>query len=191
MSLVTPQKVLIYNAGAQYRAAVSEDLIQRISGLQNFIGLYQHSEKQFFLNGPYSFTATPQTGADGLTIFEFDATIIDVWMFNLVAGTSGTTELDIKMATTPGGAFTSIFSTTPKITSAAGANRWVGNPSIWTSGLPVVDSTYTPPSGCTKPVLTGGGQTLNVNKYSALRLDLISAQVGGENCGLLVHYVPR
>ena len=190
-TLVTPTRTLVYTPGAQFRSAVSEDLIQRIAGLQNFISLYQHSEKQFFLNGDYSRVAIPQTGADGLTVFEFDATIIDVWMFNLVAGSAGTTELDIKMATTSGGAFSSIFSTTPKITSAAGNNAWVGNPSVWTTGSAVQDATYTVPTGCTRPVLSGGGQTLNVDKYSALRLDILQAQTNGQNCGLLVHYIPR
>ena len=192
MAIVTPQKVLIQQPGAQYRAAVSEDLIQRLAGLQNFIGLFQHSEKQFFVNGPYSIMATyPQNAVDGLVVFEFNATIIDVWMFNITAGTSGTTELDLKLASSSGGAFSSIFSTTPKIASSAGNNAWVGNPSIWTSGVPVVDGTYSAPTGCTKPQLVGGGQTYNVNARSAMKLDLISAQAGGENCGLIVHYVPR
>lgn len=190
-TLVTPTRTLVYTPGAQFRSAVSEDLIQRIAGLQNFISLYQHSEKQFFLNGPYDIVTPPLTALDGLTVFEFDATIIDVWMFNIVAGSAGTTELDIKMATTSGGAFSSIFSTTPKITSAAGNNAWVGNPSVWTTGTAVQDATYTVPTGCTRPVLSGGGQTLNVDKHSALRLDILQAQTGGQNCGLLVHYIPR
>lgn len=190
-TLVTPSRTLVYTPGAQFRSAVSEELIQRLAGLENFISLYQHSEKQFFLNGDYSRVAVPQTAADGLAVFEFDATIIDVWMFNIVAGSAGTTELDVKIATTSGGAFTSIFSTTPKITSAAGNNAWVGNPSVWTSGAAVQDGTYTVPTGCTRPVLSGGGQTLDVNKYSAIRLDLISAQTNAQNCGLLIHYRPR
>jgi hypothetical protein len=190
-TLVTPSRTLVYTPGAQFRSAVSEELIQRLAGMENFISLFQHSEKQYFLNGDYSKVSLPQTAADGLAVFEFDATIIDVWMFNIVAGSTGTTELDVKISTTSGGAFTSIFSTTPKITSAAGNNAWVGNPSVWTTGSPVQDGTYTVPTGCTRPVLTGGGQTLDVNKYSAIRLDLISAQTGGQNCGLLIHYRPR
>jgi hypothetical protein len=188
---VTPSRTLVYSPGAQFKSAVSENLIQRIAGLQNFISLYQHSEKQFFLNGPYSILAPPLVGMDGLAVFEFDATIIDVWMFNLVAGSAGTTELDLKISTASGGSFTSIFSTTPKITSAAGNNAWVGNPSVWTSGVAVQDGTYTVPTGCTRPVLTGGGQTLNVNKHTAIRLDILQAQTDGQNCGLLVHYYPR
>lgn len=192
MAIVTGSRTLIYAPGAQFRSAVSENLIQRIGGMQNFIALYQHSEKQFFLNGPYSILTPPQTGVDGLAVFEFDATIFDVWMFNLVNGSAGTTELDIKIATSSGGAFTSIFSTTPKITTAGGNNAWVGKPIVYDSnGVATADGTYVTPTGCTKPVLTGGGETLNVNKYSAIRLDILQAQTAAENCGLLIHYYPR
>jgi len=191
MAIVTPARYLVYQESAQFRAAVSENLIQGISGLQNFISLYQHTEKQFFLNGDYSKVAVPQLGSDGIAIFEFDATIIDVWMFNYTAGSSGTTELDLKISTAPGSAFTSIFSVTPKITSAATAPAWVGNPSVWTTGTAVQDGGYGVPTGCVRPVFTGGGQTFDVNKYTAIRVDLLQAMVGGQNCGLLVHYRPR
>ena len=192
MAIVTGSRSLIYAPGAQFRSAVSENLIQRIGAMQNFIALYQHSEKQFFLNGPYSILTPPQTALDGLVIFEWDATIFDVWMFNIVNGIAGTTELDLKLATTSGGAFSSIFSTTPKITSAAGNNAWVGKPITYdSSGAATADGTYVTPTGCTKPVLTGGGQTLNVSKGSAMRLDILQAQTGGQNCGVLVHYYPR
>ena len=191
MAVVTPSRSLVYSQSATFRAAVSENLIQSIAGMQNFISLYQHSEKQFFLNGPYSIIAPPRTAMDGLAVFEFDATIIDVWMFNITAGSAGTTELDLKIATSSGGAFTSIFSVTPKITSAAGSNAWVGNPSIWTSGTAVADGSYTVPTGCTQGVFTGAARTINVTKYTAIRLDILQAQTGGQNCGLLVHYYPR
>ena len=176
-TIVSPARKLIYQLSAQFRSAVSEELIQRIGAVTNFISLYQHSEKQFFINGPYSIISPPQTALDGLALFEYNAEIIDVWAFNLVAGSSGTTEIDVKIATTSGGAFTSIFSTTPKITSAAGNNVWVGAPG----------GSYAPPSGTTAPVLS----TVNVNAYSAIRVDLLQAQTGGQNCGIVIHYRPR
>lgn len=176
-TLVTPARKLIYQLGTQFRSAVSEELIQRLAGISNFISLYQHSEKQFFINGSYSTATTPVLGVDGLAVFEFDAEIIDVWMFNTTAGSGGTTELDLKVATTSGGAFTSIFSTTPKITSAAGNNAWVGAPG----------GAYVAPTGTTAPVIS----TVNVDAHSAIRLDLLQTQTGGQNCGLIVHYRPR
>jgi len=176
-TLITPARKLMYTLGTQFRSAVSEELIQRLGAVSNFISLYQHSEKQFFVNGAYSSATTPVLGVDGLAVFEYDAEIIDVWMFNMTAGSSGTTALDLKVATTSGGAFTSIFSTTPKITSAAGNSAWVGAPT----------GTYTPPTGTTAPVLS----TVNIAAHSAIRLDLLQAQVGGQNTGLIVHYRPR
>lgn len=175
---ITPSRNDIFIEGAQFRSAISEDLVQRVGSSINFINAYQHSEKQFFLNGPYSAVAVPQIGSDGLVVFEFDAYIIDAWMFNMTAGSSGTTEIDLKIATTSGGAFTSIFSTTPKIAYTAGNNSWVGAP---TGGG------YSPPFGTTSPVFS----TRNISAYTAMRVDLIQAQTDGQNCGIIVHYRPR
>lgn len=191
MAIVQPGRTLIYAPGAQFRSAVSESLIQGLAGLNNFISLYQHSEKQFFLNGPYSTLTMPQTAVDGLVVFEFNAYIFDVWMFNIVNGSAGTTELDLKLSTGSGGAFTSIFTTTPKITSAAGNNAYVGKPIVYNAnGVATADPLYATPAGCTKPVFVGGAQTYTVLKQQAIRLDILQAQTGGQNCGLLVHYYP-
>jgi hypothetical protein len=177
-TLVTPARKLIYTIGAQFRSAVSEELIQRLAGVSNFINLYQHSEKQFFINGAYPNAPYPVTGVDGLAVFEFDAEIIDVWMFNMVAGAGGQTELDLKVSPTPGSPFVSIFSTTPKISSLAGNQVWVGAPG----------GAYVPPANTTAPVIS----TVNVDAGSAIRLDLLDSQgPGAENCGLIVHYRPR
>lgn len=175
---IAPSRNSIYIEGAQFRSAISEDLVQRVGSSINFINDYQHSEKQFFINGLYGTATTPVLGVDGLAVFEFDAYIIDAWMFNITAGSAGTTEIDLKIATTSGGAFTSIFSTTPKITSAAGNNAWVGAP----TGGP-----YTPPSGTTQPVFA----TRNISAYTAIRCDLLQKQTAGQNCGIIIHYRPR
>lgn len=184
MTLIPGSRQLIHVEGTQFRGAVSEELIQRIAKLANFISLYQHSEKQFFLNGYYNALTVPYLGIDGLTVMEFNAEIINAWAFNLEAGAGGTTELDIKRATTPGGAFTSIFSTTPKFTNAAGDNAWIG-----------VGETL---AGATAPVMSplNSDGYLEVNAGDALRFDLISAQTGAtsagpRSCGILLHYRPR
>lgn len=174
---ITPSRNDIYIEGAQFRSAISEDLVQRVGSSINFINAYQYSEKQFFINGLYGTATTPVLGVDGLAVFEFDAYIIDAWMFNITAGSAGTTELDLKIATTSGGAFTSIFSTTPKISYTSGNSVWVGSPS----------GAYTPPTGTTQPVFA----TRNVSAYSAIRLDLLQKQTGGQNCGIIIHYRPR
>lgn len=176
--IVPPKRNLIYIAGAQFLGAVSEELIQRQGGVSNFISLYQYTEKQFFANGRYGIMSSyPQTGVDGLVFFEFNIEIINAWAFNLVPGTGGTTELDIKRATTPGGTFTSIFSTTPKFTSSAPAYSWAD----WQGKV-------TPPAGVTAPVVS----TANLNAGDALRLDILTAMTGNpENTGILITYRPR
>lgn len=163
--------------GAQFRSAVSEALAQEIGGAINFINTKQHSEKQFFANGRYARVAAPQTAVDGSIFFEFNATIINVWAFNQVPGSGGTTELDVKRITTPGGSRTSIFSTTPKFTSASAANSWVD-----------ALGKQAPGTGVTAPVLS----LTDVNEGDSLEFDFITKMTGSpENCGLVVHYRPR
>lgn len=174
---VTPARNMIYYEGSQFRNAVSEDLIQRLGSSINFINNYQYSEKQFFLNGPYSnLPSYPQTFSDGLVFFQYDAEIVNVFAFSITKGVSGTTELDVKRATSSGGAFTSIFSTTPKFTSACSNNVWTDS-----AGLTPVQT------GITRPVLA----TVNLNAGDALRVDLISAMQSAYNTGLVIIYRPR
>lgn len=175
MGVLGQIKKFIYEEDVKYKAGVSQAVGFKIGQMLNFLGVRLHSEKQFFLNGKYGLIAGSQLGADGLAVFEFDCEIFNVWVFNLVAGTSGTTELDLKIATSPGGSFTSIFTTTPKITSAAAANSWIG-----------VGGSVT---GCTAPVLTGAAATITAG--TAIRLDKIQAMSDAQNCGVLVHYRPR
>lgn len=171
---LTDLRLLIQEEETQFRYGISESWAQKLGGSMNFMMNRLHQEKQFFANGPYNIMTMPQTGVDGLTIMEFDALIINAWAFNLVAGSGSTTELDIKLATAPGGAFSSIFSTTPKFTSSAGSNAWIG-----------VGETL---SGATAPVLS----TTQVSTGDALRFDIITAMTGSpQNCGIVIHYRPR
>lgn len=191
MADVLPIRQTIPIPGSQYLSAVSENLVQSVAGLNNFLAYFQHSEKQFFLNGGYSLVAAPQTGVDGLAVFEFNAQIIDVWMFNMTAGTSGTTTLDCLVATSSGGTFSSIFTTTPSISYQAGNNVWVGavNPTLIGNQYSPSPS-YAAPANTTQPVLNAT-ITNSIAAWSAIRVDMLAAQAGGQNCGLLVHYRPR
>lgn len=177
MAMIPALRKLIDQLEVKYRSSVSESTWAKIGGSLNFIMLTNHQEKQFFLNGPYGEMGTPNFKLDGLTVFQYDAQIFNVYMFNLVGGSAGTTELDIKIKPQASGSFTSIFSTTPKITSAAGDNKWVGVGDVI--------------ANTTAPVLSSGGLPLSVNAGDGLVLDLLQAQTGGQNCGALVHYRPR
>ena len=166
----------IFEEETRFRSAVSEAVAEKLGRSINFINYRQFDERGFYLNGDYSRLGTyPQIAAAGFIIFPFDVEIFDVAMSSVVTGSSGTTELDVLLATAPGGSFTSIFTTTPKITSAASNNTWVR-----------VGQTVT---GCTAPVLTSLPFPVNAN--SAIRLDLISAMTAAENASLIVYFRPR
>ncbi len=131
---------------------------------------------QFEANGNYSgATSFPQTTVDGLMFFNYNATILAVWIFNLTAGSAGTTEFDLKLAS-PGGSFTSILGTTGKIDSTAASN-------IWTDS----NSAVAPESGVTKPALS----TTTVSAGQALRFDILQTMTGAQDCGCIVFFVPR
>lgn len=174
MPTITPLRRNIVTEEVQFRSAVSESTWNKIGGSLNFVNERQYQEKVYNLNGPYSIGSTyPFNGIDGLTIVQFDMTIINVYIFNITNGTSGTTELDLKRIQNPAGAAVTIFSTTPKFTSAAAANTWIG-----------VGETVT---GMTAPVLS----TTDIDAGDALRFDMISAVTGAFNTGLIVIYRPR
>lgn len=160
-------------------SSVSEATWRKIGGMINFLGHRTHQEKVFYLNGAYGAlenTNYPQLGVDGLTFFEYDAEIFNVWVFNLVAGTANITELDLKIKPKLSGSFTSIFSTTPKISNLAPNDTFF---EIGDTG-----------TGITAPVLNGGVPYL-VNAGDAMRLDLISVMSNPENAGIVVHFRPR
>lgn len=180
MSDLSPERKNIQVEETRFKYAVSESWSQKIGKSINFINYYQHSEKQFFLNGRYAAIDLPMLGVDGLCIFNFNAEIFNAYAFNLEAGTGGTTELDIKRATTSGGSFTSIFSTTPKIAYNAGNFVWVG---IGETG-----------TGLTAPVFStvNDDGNVEVNAGDAIRFDILTAQTTRpRSCGIILHYKPR
>lgn len=132
--------------------------------------------KVFAINGPFENSSTPNLGMDGYFVFPFAAKITNVFMFQEVAGSGGTTELDIKVKPFGSGSFTSIFLTTPKMANTAGAEAWGG-----------VGDTVT---GLTAPVLSSA--PYNVAAKTAMRCDLITKQTGSpDTCGLIVVYEPQ
>ena len=177
-SLVPDLKKFIVGLEVKNAASVSEATWRKIAGMINFIGHRTHQEKNFQVNGNYGALQGlyPINAIDGYAFFEFDAEIFNVWVYGIVAGSGGITELDLKIKPKTGGSFTSIFSTTPKIAPTAGSNVFFE-----------VGDTGT---GITAPVLNGG-TPYNVNRGDAIRLDLISAMVGAEHCGVVIHYRPR
>jgi len=164
------------------RAGVSEATATRIGQSVNFINKRQYDSRGFFLNGPYSTMGSTQVGVDGAWGVLFDVEIVGVMMFNLVAGSSGTTTLDIRRFTgpnTPSGG-SSIFTTRPAITSGAGHNTYLFRDVL--NGVTIIGG-----GGRTQPVM----DIVNLNQGDMLTLNVDGVQTGAENCGILLYYRPR
>lgn len=183
MSDISPAKNNIQIEETRFRAAVSEGTWQKIGGSINFINDFQYDTKEFFLNGSYNVTGANETFVDGLYIVPpapsggtLNVSIFAVSFFSIIAGSSGTTTVDVKYATASGGSFTSIFTTKPAISTAASHPAWVYTGSSGT--------------GLTAPVLTGA--TIDLTTGNALRIDFTGKQSGSpQNCGLSLYMRPR
>lgn len=177
-TLIPDLKKYITGAEVTAGSAVSQSTWRKICGMINFIGHRNHQEKNFQINGNYGSLQGlyPINAIDGLAFFEFDAEIFNVWVYGIVQGSSGVTEIDLKIKPKLSGTFTSIFSTTPKIAPSAAPESFFEIGDVAT--------------GITAPVLNGGVPYL-VNAGDAIRLDLISAMVNAEHCGVVIHYRPR
>lgn len=177
-TLVPDLRKFIVGLEVKNAASVSEATWRKISGMINFIGHRAHQEKNFQINGNYGMLQGqyPINAIDGLAFFEFDAEIFNVWVYNLVPGTGGITELDLKVKPKSSGVFTSIFSITPKIGITAAPNIFFELGDVAT--------------GITAPVLNGG-VPFNINRGDAIRVDLLDAMMGAEHCGVVIHFRPR
>jgi hypothetical protein len=119
-------------------------------------------EHFFELNGNYPSLSFPLLNIDAIFFAPYALTITSVWIYNGDAGASGTTEYDLKVASS-GGAFSSILSTTGKITSAAAAGVWTDSGSVIAAQ-----------TGVTKPVIS----VANISAGQAIKWDLIQSMTG-------------
>lgn len=166
--------------GAATAAIVAPSLVDNVT-LQQSAGVmstrHNYITHQFNLNGNYGQLSFPLTEIDGFLFFNYNATILAVWIYNVNGGASGTTEFDLKLATAPGGAFSSILSTTGTINSSAGNN-------VYTDSNSVIGAL----TGVRKPVLSSS----SVNAGSVLRWDLLQSQdATASDCGVIIQFVPR
>lgn len=135
-----------------------------------------YSTHQFQLNGKYATLNVPASEIDGFCFFNYNATLLAAWVYNVTPGSGGTTEFDLKVAS-PGGSFATILSTTGKITSAAAANSWTDSNSV--VGVQ---------TGVTKPVVSNA----TINAGQAIRFDILQTQTGlAADCGVVLQFIPR
>jgi len=121
----------------------------------------QH-EIRFLANGNYR----AGNGVDGSSVLPYNYSIINVFAANDTVGSSGTTTIDIQVQTTPGGSWTSIFSTKPAFASTSSNGAY-------TQILPA------PPSqtGVTAPVLSAS----TITAGSRVRMNIDAAMVGAKD----------
>jgi hypothetical protein len=178
MGKVTPAKIDLYEQEIKSGAAASEATMQRIASSVNFWNAFYEGQRAWFLNGRYSAFGTPQTYVDGAYPCVTDMELYGFCMYNLVAGSSGFTELNV-IVHPPSGPSFSLFTVTPKIPHNSGnVARMIINVSTNTV---VAQSLYV-----TLPVFA-------VTTFTAgtlLTLDLTQAQTGGESCGLILALRP-
>jgi hypothetical protein len=184
MADVSPSRKNVQIEEVRYKSSVSEATGFKLGGAINFINDRQYDTKRFDLNGPYSINVIEglKLGVDGAQPVLHNCEIVGVCMFNIVAGSSGTTELDIRKYTasnTPSGG-TSIFFTRPAISYTAGNYAYVF--------YRFQDSTTLEnPAGTTLPALTSP----NLDAGDLLVVDIVQAQEGAQNCGLVLFTRPR
>lgn len=173
MTDLPPSRKYVQTEESRFRSAVSESLAQKIGSSINFINSNQKYDKIFVVNGQYNLLSLPFPGIDGIFVLPDNAEITNAEMYIRIAGSGGDTILDIKYATTPGGSWTSIFSTLPSINYSSGNFSWCYTGSSFPN--------------TTAPVL---GTTL-LQAGWALRCDIISAQSGAaKGAGIAVYMRP-
>jgi len=180
MSDISPLRKIIQVEEARYPAATSESFATRVGSSINFINTYQHMEKEWVLNGRYGATTGAQTSVDGAIPIGRDLEIVGFFMYNAVAGVSGSTEIDIKRHTVSGSAGSSIFTVRPQISYTAGNDAYL---MVWFNPA----ETLSNPSGTTLPTLP----SYNLDKGDALTLDFINRQQNGESLTISIMVRPR
>ena len=131
-------------------------------------------EHAWELNGKYGSLTYPLNNIDAIFFAPYNITIQSVWIYSGTAGASGTTEFDLKVASS-GGSFTSILNTTGKITSAAASG-------VWTDSGTIIGAQ----TGVTKPII----QTSAITAGQAIRWDLIQGMTGvAQDVRIRIFYV--
>lgn len=180
MTDISPLRKKIQVEEVQAAAAVSSSTGSRIGASTNFILEKEKVHRTWQINNKYGKVASAQSAIDGGIPIEEDMEIVGFYMNNETAGTSGTTEIDIRRRVASGSTGSSIFTTRPAIDFTAGdrAKLQVGyNP----------DETLHNPSGTTLPVFT----SRNLDKGDDLFLDFISRQIGAYNLTVTLIMRPR
>ena len=177
MADVTPSRNTIVTNEVDFKSGASESMFFRIAAQNNFINKYQHTSKEFFLNGAYR-TSLLSTGVDGLHVFQGNSEIVGITLYSLISGSSGTTTLDVHWFDAPSSDQGTIFSTKPSFSSSSLNDSYIVKD--------LLDSNDINPVGTILPVLS----KTTFLKGEALRVDLDSGMIGGQSCGMIINFRP-
>jgi len=176
MSNFPGDRLLIQTEQLVTRRPTSESLFQPMAGSINHILENNYFATIFTANGAYK-SGLGRNRFDAFFRFKFNAQIIGASILNGDPGISGTTEIDVLRFTTSGGLGTSIFATTPKITSAAPANTWIGTGETVTGAVAPVLSTV---------------PRLNVNIGDVLQAKFLQVMGGNpKDVQVEIYWLPR
>ena len=182
MANITPVRRNVQQEEVQYKSAVSEATFSKLGASLNFINYYQYKHYEFgFIKAiansgnPTYNTFTPPLVISDLEAFPTNSEIVAITLQHNTSGSSGTSELDIQWSTQNSGTWASIFSTTPKATSAAPTvAQW---DSVYSDATLTWSSVATTPAGCTVPVFL----KTTFNAGDRLRCRAVTNQAGTPN----------
>lgn len=170
---IVPERINIQEEETNYRAAVSEVLLKRMGASVNHINYYQYKHFEFGFLKALSASGNPTYNSfvaplviSNFESFPTNSEIVGINLEHSASGSGGTTELDIEWSTENSGTWASIFSTTPKATSAAPSNAQFDS-----------FGNSTTPTGCTVPVLSKS----TFDAGDRIRCKCLSLQTGFPN----------
>lgn len=169
MSNINPVRTIIQSEEVSYASAVSSGTGTRLGQGLNFHNTNQIQVYQWVLNGRYGRNSGPQSGVDAAQAIWRNCEIIGFFMFSSVAGSSGTTDIDIRRFTASG-VSASIFTQRPTLTNAAGDEAYMMS---WYDPTNVIEN----PSGSGFPLFV----SRNLDAGDALVLDFVTRQVDAES----------
>lgn len=176
MAYISGERALVTVEEVAEGAAVSSAVGNKLGAALNLYQVNETACLRWTLNGPYYVSGSPQSQVDGEYILHRPMTLVAIHMWNQVAGTAGTLELDILRKPSAGGS-ASIFSTTPKILFSS------GNDSTLYRDFDLATTPWNP-AGSIAPVLA----TSNFSAYDKLILNIQQVQSGGKDAGIALYF---
>lgn len=178
---IPEERTLIYPQETDYRSSVSQALLYKLGAMLNFLNKRHIETKRFQVNGNYGpavIGALPFLAIDGAEPFLFNAEIVNIFIWNRIKGSAGTTSLDLKWKAKGGVTWESVFAGAGGVLPSFGAAA--SNYDMCGIGEAVTGFTAAKPN------------KIQFNSGDQLRMDLISSMTGNPNgAELIVFYRPR